>query len=158
MHLCALYILTDKLRMKAQDMYIHLNGLKLYAYHGVLPQENRIGAEYTLNLRLKTDFSHAAENDCLEGTVNYAEVFKAVKEEMNIPSLLLEHVIRRIASRLLNDFPAVSEVRITLDKQNPPMGADCKEVGVEATFCRLSCYLFSGFQRISYICSTIINP
>ena len=57
--------------MKAQDMYIHLNGLKLYAYHGVFPQENRIGAEYTLNLRLKTDFSHAAENDCLEGTVNY---------------------------------------------------------------------------------------
>lgn len=55
---------------------------------------------------------------------------------MNIPSLLLEHVIRRIASRLLNDFPAVSEIRITLDKQNPPMGADCKEVGVEATFCR----------------------
>lgn len=136
MHLCALYFLSDKLRMKAQDMYIHLNGLKLYAYHGVLPQENRIGAEYTLNLRLKTDFSHAAENDCLEGTVNYAEVFKAVKEEMNIPSLLLEHVIRRIASRLLNDFPAVSEIRITLDKQNPPMGADCKEVGVEATFCR----------------------
>ena len=36
-------------------------------------------------------------------------------------------------SRLLNDFPAVSEARITLDKQNPPMGADCKEVGVEAT-------------------------
>ena len=64
MHLCALYFLSDKLRMKAQDMYIHLNGLKLYAYHGVLPQENRIGAEYTLNLRLKTDFSHAAENDC----------------------------------------------------------------------------------------------
>ena len=52
--------------MKTQDMYIHLNGLKLYAYHGVLPQENRVGAEYTLNLRLKTDFSHAAENDCLE--------------------------------------------------------------------------------------------
>ena len=136
MDLFVLYFLYDKVRMKAPDMDIHLTGLQLYAYHGVLPQENRIGAEYTLNLRLKTDFSHAAENDCLEGTVNYAEVFKAVKEEMNIPSLLLEHVIRRIASRLLNDFPAVSEVRITLDKQNPPMGADCKEVGVEATFCR----------------------
>lgn len=117
-------------------MYIHLNGLKLYAFHGVLPQENRVGAEYTLSLRLKTDFSSAAEKDCLEGTVNYAEVFKAVKEEMSVPSLLLEHVARRIAARLLNDFPAVSEVRITLDKQNPPMGADCKEVGVEATFCR----------------------
>lgn len=119
--------------MKPTDMYIHLKGLNLYAYHGVLPQENRIGAEYTIDLRLKTDFTPAAETDDLTGTVNYAAVFETVKDEMAIPSRLLEHVSRRIAARLLRDFP-LEEVRIALYKQNPPMGADCRQVGVEATY------------------------
>ena len=117
-------------------MYIHLKGLKLYAYHGVLPQENQVGAEYTIDLRLKTDFTQAAETDRLGGTVNYAEVFNAVKKEMEIPSQLLEHVAWRIARRLLDDFPTISEVDIALYKQNPPMGADCSQVGVEATYLR----------------------
>lgn len=111
-------------------MYIHLKGLKLYAFHGVLPQENRVGAEYTVNLRLKTDFSRAAQTDSLEGTVNYAEVFEAVKQEMTISSQLLEHVAYRIANRLLHDFPAIEKVDIELYKQNPPMGADCEQVGI----------------------------
>lgn len=111
-------------------MYIHLKGLKLYAFHGVLPQENRVGAEYTVNLRLKTDFSRAAQTDSLEGTVNYAEVFEAVKQEMKISSQLLEHVAYRIANRLLHDFPTIEKVDIELYKQNPPMGADCEQVGI----------------------------
>lgn len=115
-------------------MYIHLNGLKIYAFHGVLPQENKIGAEYTLNLRLKTDFSHASQTDELNATINYADVYQDVKEEMSIPSQLLEHVIRRIAERLFRDFPTISEIRIALFKQNPPMGAETRETGVEATF------------------------
>ena len=131
MHLCALYFLSDKLRMKAQDMYIHLNGLKLYAYHGVLPQENRVGAEYTLNLRLKTDFSHAAENDCLEGTVNYAEVHQVIKNEMAVPSKLLEHVSGRIIQKLFDQFPCIEEIELRLSKRNPPMGADIESAGIE---------------------------
>ena len=89
-------------------MYIHLKGLKIFAFHGVLPQENKVGAEYTLNLRLKTDFSQASQTDDLNYTINYAEVFEAVKEEMKIPSQLLEHVIQRIAERLFHDFQAES--------------------------------------------------
>lgn len=118
------------------DMYIHLKGLKLYAYHGVLPQENRVGAEYTIDLKLKTDFSLAAETDNLKGTVNYAEVFNSVKAEMRIPSQLLEHVAWRISKRILNDFSSVSEVHISLYKQNPPMGADCSQVGIESVYLR----------------------
>ena len=75
-------------------------------------------------------------SDRLEGTINYADVFNAVKEEMRIPSQLLEHVAWRIAQRLLDDFQTISEINITLYKQNPPMGADCSQVGVEATYIR----------------------
>lgn len=115
-------------------MYIHLNGLKIYAFHGVLPQENKVGAEYTLNLRIKTDFSRASQTDDLHYTINYADVFQAVKEEMSIPSKLLEHVIQRIAGRLFRDFSTITEIKIALFKQNPPMGAECQETGVESTY------------------------
>lgn len=120
--------------MKQSEMYIHLNGLKIYAFHGVLPQENKIGAEYTLNLRLKTDFSRASQTDELDFTINYADVFQAVKEEMNIPSKLLEHVIQRIAQRLFHEFPSLTEIKVALFKQNPPMGGECQETGVESTY------------------------
>lgn len=95
---------------------------------------NKVGAEYTLNLRLKTDFSQASQTDDLNYTINYAEVFKAVKEEMKIPSRLLEHVIQRIAGRLFHDFPQITEIKIALFKQNPPMGAECQETGVESIY------------------------
>lgn len=126
--------LLFSLTMKQTDMYIYLNGLKLYAFHGVLPQENKVGAEYTLNLRLKTDFSRASQTDDLTYTLNYAEVFQAVKAEMALPSKLLEHVVQRIAQRLFQDFPTLTEIKIALFKQNPPMGAECEETGVESTY------------------------
>lgn len=122
--------------MNSTQMYIRLDGLTFYARHGVLPQETQVGAEFTVDLRLSTDFSHAAETDELEGTVNYAEVFRRVKAEMDIPSKLLEHVAYRIALRLLQDFPALTEVQIGVYKQNPPMGADVRRVGVEAVYRR----------------------
>ncbi len=49
---------------------------------------------------------------------------------MQISSQLLEHVAYRIANRLLHDFPAIEEVDVELYKQNPPMGADCEQVGI----------------------------
>lgn len=120
--------------MTSNSMYIHLKGLKLYAFHGVLPQENKVGAEYTIDLRLKTDFTQATENDRLEGTINYAHVFEVVKAEMKIPSLLLEHAAYRIARQLFKSFPNLTEITICLYKQNPPMGAQCEQVGIEATY------------------------
>ena len=89
-----------------------------------------MGATFVLDLRLTTDFTRAMMTDDLEGTVDYGAVFRAVKDEMDTPSRLLEHVAGRIARRILNDFPAVSAVSMELTKQNPPMGADCVGAGV----------------------------
>ena len=122
--------------MIQSDMYIRLEGLTFYAFHGVLPQETRVGAAYTVNLRLKTDFGKAAETDDLSGTINYASVYEAVKAEMSVSSKLLEHVTHRIATRLFRDFDGVEEITLSLFKQNPPMGADGKSIGIETTYRR----------------------
>ena len=122
--------------MKTQTMNIQLNGLRIFAYHGVLPQENRVGALYTVNLQLTTDFLEASKTDDLSYTINYAEVYEAVKQEMLIPSKLLEHVIYRISNRLFADFPTITAIHIGVFKENPPMGAECMYVGVEASYTR----------------------
>ena len=122
--------------MHATDMFIRMEGMKFYAYHGVLPQENIVGAYFYMDLKLKTDFSHASETDELKGTVSYADIHTAVKAEMEIPSKLLEHVCQRIASRIFKDFPTVTTIDIALFKENPPMGACAKSIGVEAHYVR----------------------
>lgn len=120
--------------MKAQSMNIILNEMKFYSYHGVLPQENTVGAEYKVSLDIETDFNEAAATDNLDGTINYAEIHEAVKKEMNIPAKLLEHLAYRISKRLFADFPNIKSIEITIFKENPPMGADCKNVGVKVKY------------------------
>ena len=120
--------------MKAQSMNIILDGMKFYSFHGVLPQENTVGAEYKVSLDIETDFSTAAETDSLEGTINYAEIYEAVKHEMSIPSKLLEHLAYRISKRLVADFPTIKSIGISIFKENPPMGAESKAVGIKEKY------------------------
>lgn len=120
--------------MNINASYIHLENILFFAHHGVTTQETIVGNEFYINLRLKVDFAHAITTDAVEDTVSYADVYTLLKEEMGIPSKLLEHVCGRIAKRLFRDFPAIEEVEIKLSKRNPPMGADIDAAGVEM-FC-----------------------
>ena len=111
--------------------YIFLENVRFYSYHGVAPQETAIGNEFIINLRLKTDFGKATETDEVEDTVSYADIYAALKEEMELPSKLLEHVCGRIVKRLFRDSRKIREIEIKLAKRNPPMGADIDSAGVE---------------------------
>lgn len=111
--------------------YIFLDRMHFFAYHGVGEQETIVGNDFIIDLRLKTDIALAAETDDVTNTVSYADVYEAVKEEMAIPSKLLEHVCGRIVERLFRDFPTVESIDLKLSKRNPPMGADIEVAGVE---------------------------
>lgn len=111
--------------------YILLENIRFFAYHGVAPQETTVGNEFVVSLRLKTDIARAMKSDDVADTVNYAEIHQAIKEEMDIPSKLLEHVAGRIVRRLFNDFPTIESIDLKLSKRNPPMGADIETAGVE---------------------------
>lgn len=117
--------------MKINSSYIFLKDICCYAYHGVAPQENIIGNEYIINLKLKVNISRAMRTDDVVDTVNYAEIHEAVKAEMAIPSKLLEHVCGRIVEKLFERFPDIEEIELRLSKRNPPMGADIDAAGVE---------------------------
>lgn len=122
--------------MKINQSYILLKEIRCYAFHGVALQENRIGNEYSIQLRLKTDIRKAMESDEVNDTINYAEVYQTVAAEMAIPSKLLEHVGGRILKSLFRQFPAIEEIELQLHKRNPPMGADIESAGIELHCCR----------------------
>ena len=110
---------------------IFLTGVRLYAFHGVMEQERRVGGWFTVSLRVGYDFSKAMETDCVADTISYADLLLVVKREMAHPSQLLEHVAGRIARAVVSEFKAVETVRVTVVKENPPMGACCDGAGVE---------------------------
>lgn len=113
--------------------YILLNELHFHAFHGVGTQEQLVGNDFVVSLKLRTDLSRAMQSDEVNDTVSYADVFQSVKEEMEMPSQLLEHVAGRIIQRLFDDYPTVDEITLTLLKRNPPMNADIASAGVEVT-------------------------
>lgn len=117
--------------MKLMSSKIYLRNVRFHAFHGVLPQEGIVGNDYLVNLVLDYDFSSAMQTDDLQGTLNYAEVYQKVREEMAVPSKLLEHVAGRIAHRLFSDFPEIQKLQLSITKVNPPMSADSDGAGVE---------------------------
>jgi len=72
--------------------HIQVNGIRIYAHHGCLPEETKIGGNYIVDVELETDFLKAAKNDSLTDTIDYVIINKIVSEEMEIPSKLIEHV------------------------------------------------------------------
>lgn len=113
------------------NTYIYLREVRFHAYHGVMPQERTVGADFTVDLRVEYTFAKAMESDDVNDTLNYAQLYNIVKQEMAIPSNLLEHVAGRIAKAVMSAYPEILSVDIKLTKTNPPMGADCKGAGVE---------------------------
>lgn len=110
---------------------IYVTGIKLHAFHGCLEEEARVGANYTVNVKLSTNFMEAAENDDLKKTVDYCDVYEIVKEEMGKRSKLIEQVCERIFTRLKKEVKGIDSLEIKIVKHRPPINGNVDEVAVE---------------------------
>ena len=106
------------------------NGIKLYACHGCLPEEGKIGGNYLVDVSLQTDFTEAAITDELIKTVDYVDINKIVKEEMAIRSKLIEHVGQRIFNRIKKEVQNVDKLKIKVVKICPPINGDVENVAI----------------------------
>ncbi|MEJ6584112.1 MAG: dihydroneopterin aldolase [Crocinitomicaceae bacterium] len=109
---------------------IEVNGIKLYAFHGCLPEEGKIGGNYVVDITITTDFTEASLNDELNKTVDYVVVNKIVKEEMAIRSKLIEHVGQRIVNRIKKEVNNVDALRVKVIKICPPINGDVNNVAI----------------------------
>lgn len=109
---------------------IEINGMEIYARHGVLPQENAVGNTFKVDLRIDLDLSRAMDSDNVVDTVNYARVIEIVKHEMDISSSLLERVASRIKNAILAEFPQVTGGMVRIAKLTPPIACQVSSVAI----------------------------
>lgn len=109
---------------------ILVEGIKLYAYHGCMEEEGKIGGNYIVDVILETDFLEAAETDDLTKTIDYVVVYNIVKKQMAIRSLLIEHVGKRIITELKKELRGLLKVDLKITKLNPPMNGDVHSVSI----------------------------
>lgn len=110
--------------------FVEVNGIKLYAYHGCLPEETAIGGHYIVDVRITTDFDAAMREDDLSKTVNYVDVNRIVEREMKTASKLIEHVGFRILQAIKEEIIGVEQARIRVVKLAPPINGDVNNVAI----------------------------
>ncbi len=113
---------------------IYIKGLKIFAYHGVNPEETENGQEFELDITMYADLSLARNSDNLDDTINYAAARKIINAAMtDKPYKLIERAAEEVASRLINSFDKLLKVDVLLKKPNAPMSAVFDYVAVKIT-------------------------
>tara|TARA_B100001996_G_scaffold380668_1_gene368521 strand:+ start:76 stop:429 length:354 start_codon:yes stop_codon:yes gene_type:complete len=106
---------------------IKVEGIKLYAYHGHLPEEAILGGHFLINVYVNTDTTLVEKSDELEDTVDYVKIVDVVKEQMLIRSNMIEHPAARIADNILL-LKHVIDVKVEVEKLNVPINANFSKI------------------------------
>lgn len=115
--------------------YIHLKDMEFYGFHGVLPEETKLGQRFRVTLAIATDLQHAGETDNLMHTVSYAKVYDICQKIVEgKPYKLIETVAEQVAREVRETYPnAVKGIRVEIIKPDPPIPGHYREVSVEIT-------------------------
>jgi 7,8-dihydroneopterin aldolase/epimerase/oxygenase len=113
---------------------IFVNQMEFYGYHGVFPEENRLGQRFIVDLMVHVDLKKAGITDELVHSVNYGELYLVCKEVVEGKSYkLVEAVAEKIAGNVLEKFPLISETTVKVIKPDPPIPGHYRSVAVEIT-------------------------
>lgn len=111
---------------------IIIKDLKIYAYHGVNPEEKIEGQNFIFDIECKADLSEPCKTDNVDDTVSYAQVIKLVRKVFIAEKYdLIEKAAQVVADAILDNFEKIEKVKITLKKPEAPMKADFGYVAVE---------------------------
>jgi 7,8-dihydroneopterin aldolase/epimerase/oxygenase len=110
---------------------IFVNGLALHAYHGVMQHEAKVGQTFKLDLLLDIELAEASRTDKLKNTVSYDTVVKTATEAFcGRRYKLVEAAAGAVATAILDGFPQVRRIRVTVHKPHAPIAATFDDVGV----------------------------
>lgn len=108
--------------------------MEFYGYHGVFPEENKLGQRFITDLTVELDLKKAGTTDQLEYTVNYAELYNICKEIVEgSPYKLVESVSEKIAEATLKRFSNIHSCTVKIIKPDPPIPGHYQSVAVEIT-------------------------
>jgi len=112
---------------------IKVENIRVFAHHGCLKEETKIGSDYSVDLEVKANLQESAKTDLLKDTVDYVFLNKVIREEMGKSSHLLETVAKRILNRIFSEDNLVKKATVWISKLNPPIGGDVEKVTIKMT-------------------------
>ena len=124
---------------------IIIKNLEVYAYHGVMDEERRLGQKFFIDAELHTDLRYAGKTDRLDGTVNYASLCQKISEyTKENPRRLIEAAAEDIAYLALSEYPTVKEICVTVKKPSAPVVLPLEYPAVSVVRKRHTAYVALG--------------
>ncbi|UII56037.1 dihydroneopterin aldolase [Cytobacillus spongiae] len=113
---------------------IYVNDMEFFGYHGVFPEETRLGQRFRVNLVVETDLRKAGESDDLNDSINYGELYNMTREIVEgKPYKLVETVAEKVAGEILQHYSSIHQLTVKVIKPDPPIPGHYKSVAVEIT-------------------------
>lgn len=111
---------------------ILLNKMQFYGFHGLFPEENKLGQRFNVDVELFADLKKAGQTDNMMDSVHYGHAFDVVKKIVEgEPKNLIEAVAEKIATELLSQFELLHACKVTVVKPDPPIPGHYQSVAVE---------------------------
>ena len=119
---------------------LRVRNMTFHAYHGMLPEEARLGQRFEVDVELRLDLAAAGTSDDPEATIDYAEVYRVVEGVLREgPRLQLVEAVAESVARVLGEqFGRLDSVLVRVRKPNPPVDGHFEglEVEIERVFGR----------------------
>lgn len=111
---------------------ILLSRIAVYAYHGVFPEEEKLGQRFYISLDCRIDLRPAGESDDWHRTASYDQLADiVVKVSTGQRFHLIEALAERVAREILAGFPAIEQVMVRVEKPGAPIPTILDGVTIE---------------------------
>jgi len=106
--------------------------MKFYGFHGLFPEENRLGQRFNVDVVLFLNLQKAGKSDAMVDSVDYGRAYEVVKAIVEGEAKnLLESVAETIANNLLTEFNLLKACQVKVTKPDPPIPGHYESVAVE---------------------------
>lgn len=124
---------------------IRIEGLEVFARHGVYPEETKLGQRFVVNAVLYTDTQRAGKTDELAYSTDYGGVSLFIQHWMQEHTCkLLEAVAERLAEAILLKYELITAVELEIRKPQAPIPLSFQNVSVRIYRARHKAYLSVG--------------
>lgn len=111
---------------------IYVNDMAFYGFHGVFPEETKLGQRFVVSVELELDLKEAGETDSIDKSIDYGLVYQLTKEVVEGEARkLIEAVAEQIANTLLTNLDLLKACTIKVVKPDPPIPGHYQSVAVE---------------------------
>src|SRR5699024_9891048 len=111
---------------------ITLRQMQFYGYHGLFPEENKLGQRFIVDVQLFLSLEKAGKSDQMNDSIDYGKVHEVVQAIVEGEAMhLIEAVAEKIAGQLLGEFALLQALQVKVIKPDPPIQGHYESVSVE---------------------------